>query len=426
MHYTSPIINSTGSDELRKMVTDRKIPDHEDYKNQHRIEPLVMMEHPQLDDLERMIEKLAESTQPGKTQKTYIEANLNHWRTIVYNFIRTTATNQWLGVPGNSNDYTSGSYYNSIGLAYKGTQKVLNELMRRGWITEETGKKFQNKPRVNHYYPTEQFQDYLTDYAMFTDNPSSFDGPLLTINEPDPEYLKFQWKCDHPDYQPLAEINEFARTQQWACRSAITQSFKHSPFQSGRLITPFQNLHSRHYKVRINTLINGNPIAEVDFNANHLRMFLAFNERDVIGDHDAYEPIASESGVERKKVKAFINIGLNNQSFEATKHVIARIDPFVSYAESNKIAEAFSTLYPNLNLHCGFALTAMQLEGLILKDVLVRGVRTGILALPIHDAVAVEFEHQDWAKDAMENAWQAMASEFHYTAKASTRITFAS
>ena len=270
------------------MVEQRKIPDHEDYKNQHRVESLVMLDHPQLESLEWMIEKLAESTQPGGTQKTYIEANLNHWRTIVYNFIRTTATNQWLGIPGNVHDYTSGSYYNDIGLAYKGTRKVLDELIRRGWVTEETGKKFQNKPRVNHYYPSAEFQSDLIDYAMFTDNPSSFDGPLLTINDPDPEYAQFQWKHDHPDYKPLTEINEFARTQQWACRSAITQSFKHTPFQSGRLITPFQNLQSRHYKVRINTMINGNPIAEVDFNANHLRMFLAFNKRDVIGDYDAY------------------------------------------------------------------------------------------------------------------------------------------
>jgi hypothetical protein len=426
MHYTSPIINSIGSDELRKMVTDREIPDHEDYKNQHRIESLVMMEHPQLDTLEWMIEKLAESTQPGKTQKTYIEANLNHWRTIVYNFIRTTATNQWLGLPGDVHAYKHGTYYNSIGLAYKGTHKVLQELMRREWITKQLGKQYNDRPRVNHYYPSKQFQDYLIDYAMFTDNPSSFDGPLLTINEPDPEYVKFQWKHDHPDYLPLAEINEFARTRQWACRSAITQSFKNTPFQSGRLITPFQNLHSRNYKVRINTLINGNPIAEVDFNANHLRMFLAFNKRDVIGDYDAYEPIASESGVERKKVKAFINVGLNNQSFEATKHVIARIDPYVSYKESNKIAEAFNKLYPNLELYCGFALTAMQLEGLILKDVLLRGVRAGVLALPIHDAVAVEFDHQDWAKDAMEDAWQSVMSEFHKTAKTSVTIKFTS
>lgn len=425
MHYTSPIINSTGSDELRKMVTDRKIPDHEDYKNQHRIESLVMMEHPQLDTLEWIIEKLAESTQPGKTQKTYIEANLYHWRTIVYNFIRTTATNQWLGVPGDVHAYKDGTYYNSMSLTYKGTQKVLKELIRREWITKQLGKQYNDRPRVNHYYPSDQFQDYLIDYAMFTDNPSSFDGPLLTINEPDPEYVQFQWKRDHPDYLPLAEINEFAGTQQWACRSAITQSFKHTPFQSGRLITPFQNLHSRNYKVRINTLINGNPIAEVDFNANHLRMFLAFNKREVFGDYDAYEPIASESGVERKKVKAFINVGLNNQSFEATKHVAAR-EFQVKHTESVKIAEAFAKLYPNLELHCGFALTAMQLEGLILKDVLLRGVRAEILALPIHDAVAVEFDHQHWAKDAMEDAWQKVMSKFHHPAKTSSDISFAS
>ena len=322
-------------------------------------------------------------------------------------------------------NYTSGSYYNGIGLAYKGTRKVLDELIRRKWITEETGKKFQNKPRVNHYYPSAEFQSYLIDYAMFTDNPSSFDGSLLTINDPDLEYSQFQWKHDHPDYKPLAEINEFARTQQWACRSAITQSFKHTPFQSGRLITPFQNLQSRHYKVRINTLINGNPIAEVDFNANHLRMFLAFNKRDVIGNYDAYAPLADESGVERNKVKALINVGLNNQTFEATKQVVAR-EFQVSHADSAKIAEAFHKLYPNLDLHCGFALTAMQLEGLILKDVLLRGARTGILALPIHDAVAVEFDNQEWAKDAMEDAWQTVMEEFHKTAKSRTSTSFSS
>ena len=50
------------------MVKQRKIPEHEDYKNQHRIESLVMLDHPQLESLEWMIEKHAESTQPGKTQ----------------------------------------------------------------------------------------------------------------------------------------------------------------------------------------------------------------------------------------------------------------------------------------------------------------------------------------------------------------------
>ena len=129
--------------------------------------------------------------------------------------------------------------------------------------------------------------------------------------------------------------------------------------------------------------------------------------------------------MERKKIKAFINVGLNSESFEATKHVAARAFQ-VSHADSTKIAEAFTKLYPNLDIHCGFALTAMQLEGLILKDVLLRGVKNGILALPIHDAVAVEFDHQDWAKDTMEDAWQSVMSKFHKTARTEASIKFSS
>ncbi|NBT42795.1 MAG: hypothetical protein EBT20_20475, partial [Alphaproteobacteria bacterium] len=211
-----------------------------------------------------------------------------------------------------------------------------------------------------------------------------------------------------------------------ACKAPITWPFKYTPFQSGRLITPFQNLQSREYKIRINTLINGNPIAEVDFNANHLRMFLAFNKTDVIGEQDAYEPIVDESGVSRDKVKAFINIGLNNESFEATRDVVARTMPYISHAESKQIADAFNKLYPKLNLHCRFALVAMQLEGLILRDVLLRGANDGILALPIHDAVAVEFDHQVWAKQTMEDAWRTIMLEFHLRASTLTKISFTS
>lgn len=224
----------------------------------------------------------------------------------------------------------------------------------------------------------------------------------------------------------ICTINEFIKPYQWACKAPITWPFKYTPFQSGRLITPFQNLQSREYKIRINTLINGNPIAEVDFNANHLRMFLAFNKTDVIGEQDAYETIVHESGVSRDKVKAFINIGLNNESFEATRDVLARSKPYTSHAESKQIANVFNKLYPKLNLHCRFALMAMQLEGLILRDVILRGTRAGILALPIHDAVAVEFDYQDWAKDAMEDAWQSVMSEFHKTCEATTSIKFSS
>jgi hypothetical protein len=82
MHYTSPIINSTGTAELRKMVRQRKTPDDEGLTNQYRIESMVMLDHPRIEDFDGWIGEPAESTRPGGTQKTYIEANLHHWSTI--------------------------------------------------------------------------------------------------------------------------------------------------------------------------------------------------------------------------------------------------------------------------------------------------------------------------------------------------------
>ena len=68
----------------------------------------------------------------------------------------------------------------------------------------------------------------------------------------------------------------------------------------------------------------------------------------------------------------------------------------------------------------------MQLEGLILRKVLIAGACKGILALPVHDAVAVQFDHQIWAKDAMEDAWQSVMSEFYPLASAAVRVSFSS
>ena len=100
--------------------------------------------------------------------------------------------------------------------------------------------------------------------------------------------------------------------------------------------------------------------------------------------------------------------------------------PYTSHAESKQIANALNKLYPKLNLYCRFALMAMQLEGLIMRKVLLRGTEAGILALPIHDAIAVEFDNQDWAKDVMEEVWQSVMSKFHKPSKTSVKFSFQS
>ena len=115
----------------------------------------------------------------------------------------------------------------------------------------------------------------------------------------------------------MAEINEYAKAQKWACKEAITRIFKYDPFTSGRLYTEFQNLPARTHKIRQNTLINDEPIKEVDFNANDLRLFLAFNKLDVYGDGtDAYREIANLAKVDRTTVKSFFTAALHCESYE--------------------------------------------------------------------------------------------------------------
>lgn len=67
---------------------------------------------------------------------------------------------------------------------------------------------------------------------------------------------------------------------------------------------------------------------------------------------------------------------------------------------------------------------AQNLEGRILRKVMLKGIQENIFALPIHDAVAVELDHMSWACDAMREAWEAEIAGIHKGAKAivSTKI----
>jgi len=50
------------------------------------------------------------------------------------------------------------------------------------------------------------------------------------------------------------------------------------------------------------------------------------------------------------------------------------------------------------------------MEGMILSRVMRAGMDRGILCLPIHDAIALEEQHAEWAKSAMEEAWSDEAN----------------
>jgi len=62
--------------------------------------------------------------------------------------------------------------------------------------------------------------------------------------------------------------------------------------------------------------------------------------------------------------------------------------------------------FPKQQLFNGWGIFAQNFEGQILKDVILEGIKEDIVCLPVHDAIAVQQQHQDWAKDVMLETFQ--------------------
>ena len=58
-------------------------------------------------------------------------------------------------------------------------------------------------------------------------------------------------------------------------------------------------------------------------------------------------------------------------------------------------------LYSKLQLFSGWSPHGQNLEGKIIKDVMLEGIKEGIACLPVHDDVAVQQEHIEWAKEQL-------------------------
>jgi len=102
-------------------------------------------------------------------------------------------------------------------------------------------------------------------------------------------------------------------------------------------------------------------------------------------------------------VKNFLMVALGSSdergaSFETRKYGIKA-------KEFEAINVACRKRYPNLRLFDGFGVYAQNLEGQILKQVMLEGIKKDIVCLPVHDAVAVQQEHLKWAEETMLECW---------------------
>jgi hypothetical protein len=390
---------------LKQQLLSLGIPEDE-YEHHTFLCPLQLHRNSKLHlKLSSLINKYVEETRGDRGPKQ-LEVFKYHWQWVLLGLSRSIITNSWLLVSLDRNAYKRDEWLQRYDIRYASIKAIKDYLESQDLITVLEGKKYKDKPSRTRLFPTETLSNQIWEYVL--DQEQAIEGPYLRINETDDiwEETMFKVKADesHPDMDDMIAINEFIKPHRWACKAPIRLVYKHTPFQGGRLITPFQNLPDRRARIRINTLIDDQPICEVDFNANHLRIVLAQTSKEYAGD-SPYEDICHEAGVAgRDAVKRFMTIAMGASDEISGKRRLS-LDGF-NRQVVDRIHAGTLRRYPKLELFKGWGIFAQNFEGQILKDVLLEGIKEDIVCLPVHDAVAVQKQHQNWAKEVMLETWQ--------------------
>jgi hypothetical protein len=179
--------------------------------------------------------------------------------------------------------------------------------------------------------------------------------------------------------------------------------------QGGRLFGAFWTNLDRNRR-RASLRINGEPIAEVDFNAMFTRLAYARVGQQLDVDGDPYTPIAEELGADRGAIKQAVNA-----FFFTTK-------PFTNWPEGMaeemrraglKVSDVTTGVLLHLPLLEPFMWSTsgygfMRTE----SDILIRGMKQlaimGLTGLPLHDAVLVARPNAMVVKQLLEEAGLAV------------------
>jgi hypothetical protein len=388
---------------LKQQLLSLGIPE-DDYEHHIFLCPLQLHKNSKLHlKLSLLIDKYVDETKGGRVGERLEEFKC-HWQWVLLGLSRSIITNSWLLVSLDTNAYSDDIWLRRYGIKYRSVKAIVGYLREQDLVTVLKGKKYKGKPSRTRLFPTAVLSNQIWEYVLDQEQP--IEGPYLTLNEGDDAWSETIFNLDesHPDLGDMIAINEFIKPHRWACKAPIRLVYKHTPFQGGRLITPFQNLPDRRARIRINTLIDDQPICEVDFNANHLRIVLAQTSKEYAGD-SPYEDICHEAGVAgRDAVKRFMTIAMGASDEISGKRRLS-LDGF-NRQDVDRIHAGTLRRYPKLELFKGWGIFAQNFEGQILKDVLLEGIKEDIVCLPVHDAVAVQEQHQNWAKEVMLETWQ--------------------
>jgi hypothetical protein len=329
----------------------------------------------------------------------------NHVKWLILNLTSHYTSHKFTVIQLHDKAYKKGSYLHKLGFKHSHIKTVAEGFRELGLVEWRNHSNTPDNPRATRLRATEKLlrQSFKYNYSVTY----NFTPPYVTCSSVDKDWAGTMTsvKLDgtHPDIQDMNKINEFLQAHTWANKGPVRLKYKLNPFTGGRLYTPFQNLRSRKVNERLRTLIDGEPIAEVDFNANHLRLSLAIFAKQDAGD-SPYEDIMAESGESRDSIKSFITRAMGAECKEKAFSSMYRLGWDVPRCE-NALAATYRC-FPKIILFDGIGVKLQSLEGSILRRVILRGVDRGIVCLPVHDAIACKVKDAEWVKQVMKEEWE--------------------
>ena len=392
------------------------------------------------------INDLREELEPDlKQSRKDAQKRVNQaFRLIVCNLVVSVVSKHRLSLAGTENAYNKGTYLQSLFLTFRAVNTVTKALIKAKYLTFKKGSKA--KKEVNSYQPTKKLEllllpllyevqeEYLGDDKSLIifkakETESSGIGKTgngLMVHRTAQNYIMRRRSkspdlpLDHPDRAGLRRINEYLKDVTYALKAPVRRIYSNEdPMQGGRLYTHLQGLPDRRARIRINTLLNGKPVAEVDLSANHPRMLMALENQKL--PENFYDDIAARTKTSRDQVKFLVTraIGASNRRVSLKPDINKKdwhktdfvITPKQRTAIENAIEESCPLLFEKF--YKGMGTYLQGLEGDILMKTMLSLIGQDIPSLPIHDAIFVQKRHVSKAKRSLEIAWmEVLGVEF--------------
>ncbi|MEX1200256.1 MAG: hypothetical protein WEB02_05645 [Methylophaga sp.] len=320
---------------------------------------------------------------------------------------------EWLVLPTSPPNFKPDQYLAKLGFDQRRMERCVNILEDEGIMTPGRKGHLGGKTapsRASQYYPTENTIRRFC-HSLYSE-PESFNDltderlyRFKRFNEEDlPNPDSYRYKLDI-----IRNYNIFMSEHSWAMKSPSYRSIKDFDCRSGRIFNYYQNLAERRIKIRSRTLIDGHPIKEADFSANHLRMASYF-----FGVHDLppdpYSSVAEAAGLTRDQIKRVFTecIGASSLRAKGNLHKNAHIHRIP--LNTGQYGGAITTLigiYPWLEnvLFHDYGARLQYLEGEISIEMMHWATQNQIPLIPVHDAYAVRQQDYEVTLKVMHEKW---------------------